>query len=229
MESTLEAEQVNSIMNRYIHVAVRLSLQAVLSFVEKVNEEHKILQQDLQDIIVNVMRPLDLFRAKLFLYSGEARYNFAFYRYDADSKELYPYHRIVDSRISTRGRHWKPRKGHIGLCFTKGEVLYSPDVTKSPELAQDHEEGDAENYRSFISVPVFRSVRGFENENARGSDYVEGVLVVTSSELEQFDKRAHSNFLKMISMIISLVFQLPEGKVLKDNGGNGNSTEEKST
>lgn len=227
LQSTLEEEQVSSKMNHYIHVAVRLSLQAVLYFAEEMSGEHEVLQREVEDIVAKVMRPLDLFRGELFLYSGEARYNFALYRYDAESKKLYPYHRVVDSRISTRGRHWQPGKGHIGLCFTKGEVLYSPDVTKSPELAQDHEKGDAENYRSFISVPVFRSVRGFENENARGSDYVEGVLVVTSSEPEQFDERAHSNLLKMISMIISLVFQLPEDKIQRDNG-NRNSTEEKS-
>lgn len=201
-------------------------MQAVLNFAEKANEEHEVSQQEVQDIIANVMRPLDLFRGELFLYSGEAKYNFAFYRYDSENSELCPYHRIVDSRISTRGRHWKPGKGHIGLCFTKGEVLYSPDVTKSPELAQDHKEGDEENYRSFISVPVFQSVRGFENENAWGSDYVEGVLVVTSSEPEQFDKRAHSSLLKMVSMIISLVFQLSENKTPRDNG-EGNSSKEK--
>ena len=140
-------------------------------------------------------------RESLFKYVSESKYNIALYFYSEEEDCLGIAYRDCDSRLPQRNRSWKPGLGHVGLAFLHKTVKLCPDITKSNELLANQSSGDAENYRSFLSMPIMKCDDDGEVNN--GIKPL-GVLVLTSALPEQFDENRDVPFMSMIVKLLAI-------------------------
>lgn len=152
-----------------------------------------------------ILYPTIQLRQELFGFGNGAMYNIAVYLYDNEDGKLKLIFREHDNRITTKNRDWEIGVGHIGVCYAQQNTLYSPDLMLVQELHDikggDEVRGhDNRYYRSMLSTPIFESIESDDN------DVVLGVLVVTSSEPNQFNREVHEPFIMSMSNILTLFF-----------------------
>ncbi|MBB1391761.1 GAF domain-containing protein [Shewanella sp. SG44-6] len=148
-----------------------------------------------------IMYPLILEREELFKYISESKYNIALYFYNDDEDFLGIVHRDCDSRLPQRNRRWKPGIGHVGLAFLHKAVKLCPDITKSSELITNQHNGDSDNYKSFLSMPIMKCD---DDGNVDNGIKPLGVLVLTSALPEQFDEQRDLPFMTMIVKLLAI-------------------------
>jgi len=149
-----------------------------------------------QDIYESLISYLNQFRQELFNFSGQALYNFAIYEFNYESKKLEIAYRIHDDRLDTKGRSWGIGMGHVGMSFAQRRSMICNDAAESSELSMS--DSDLVNYSSFISTPIGKPLSS-DNEP---DPY--GVLVITSSEPNQFIANLHDDFLRNLCDIMSI-------------------------
>ncbi|MGS0725003.1 hypothetical protein ACVBKF_02355 [Shewanella sp. 0m-11] len=148
-----------------------------------------------------IMYPLISEREALFKYESESRYNIALYFYSEEQNSLNIVFRDCDSRLPQTNRKWKPGLGHVGLAFLHKAVKLCPDMTKSSELNSLQANGDAENYKSFLSMPIMKC-----NDDGTIDNGIKplGVVVLTSALAEQFEENRDIPFMSMIVKLLAI-------------------------
>lgn len=162
-------------------------------FTDLLKNNPNIKKQEMYESIISY---LNQFRQELFNFPGEALYNFAIYEFNEKSRQLEMAYRIHDDRLDTKGRSWSVGMGHVGMSFAQRRSMICNDAAKSSELSMS--DSDLVNYSSFISTPIGKPL-SIDNEP---DPY--GVLVITSSEPNQFIANLHDDFLRNICDIISI-------------------------
>lgn len=157
------------------------------------------------EIYRNVLHVLSQFREGLFNFGGKALYNFVIYEYNPNSNLLEIKERIHDDRLDTQGRSWEVGVGHVGISFANKRCMICHDASNSTELPMS--KNDASNYSSFISSPI---VKPLAQDQSQPLPY--GVLVITSSEPNQFITDLHDDFLRNLCDIMSIVLTSMEEK-----------------
>ncbi len=158
--------------------------------------------QDWSEGVDRILQHLVMHRTQLFGYSGESLYNFALYKYDDKSDELYIDWRSCDNRLSTSNRRWKPGFGHVGLAYIQSEAKICHDICESPEVSDGANlDADKAKYRSFISVPIKDSGYVF------GGKKPLGVLVFTSNVVNQFSWQRDKFFVLTVAKLLSIYIE----------------------
>ena len=173
---------------------------------KKIEEQNKkVHEEEFWEVFAGylnpILYPLVIEREALFGFKSESKYNIALYFYDNDESCLDIVWRDCDSRLPQRNRKWEPGHGHVGLAFLHKEVKFCPDIRKSTELTPSYTQGDNENYRSFISIPILRCE---DNGSVENKLRPLGVLVLTSAQAEQFSKERDLQFLTIISKHLAI-------------------------
>lgn len=147
--------------------------------------------RSLDKVLDEVLKPWTDAREEIFWFTS-AYHNFAVYLYNPQKSCLERVYRNCDDRITQRNRTWQPGEGHVGVCFQRQEVYFSPDVssvgTDNPIRTKD--EQDDANYKAMISIPV------------RVDDNVRGVLVITSNEAGQFIDQLHLPIAQVVAILV---------------------------
>lgn len=196
--------------NDYTRSAINLALNALIVFMLESKPKPSLSNDEIKDGLKKVLSPIIKLREHTFNFVRDSKYNFAVYLYSETEGKLKVFYRETDSRLNTQNRSWAPGAGHVGFCYANKDSLISDDVVASPELSQSMTESDKKNYRSMASTPIFYGV-----EKNKDIDRVRGVFIVTSSVPGQFNKRVHGRFLKMISNILSVFFEVADVKLIE--------------
>ncbi|WP_146110047.1 hypothetical protein [Salinibacter sp. 10B] len=157
---------------------------------------------NLEELVREALYSVVGLRKEIFGFSGE-RYNFAVYQYNSERDVLHVLYRDVHRDIPRQDREWKPGFGHVGFCFIRREAVLSHDVTESEEMADDQSETDDEHYVSIAAAPIFSLTSGDDSDPR-------GVLVITSSAPNQFEKAIHRPFLIVLANILSMLFHITD-------------------
>lgn len=204
-------ERTRSNLNRVLQMqeAARYASMA-LGNVEPLSAEDGDTSNDLEQGIALVLDSCVSFKAQIFGFKAETLYNFAVYLYNEDEEILRVAWRECDPRINRQDRDWRPREGHVGMCFATRKELFSNNVLESDELNHDDPE-DEEKYVSMVSIPIFHSgdFPDDRNGSASGSNNTKpiGVFIVTSNVSDQFDRDLHKTFLLSLSYHLSFVIE----------------------
>ena len=177
-----------------------------IGYLKRMEEKNKKVKEDeFWDVFAGylhpMLSPLVIEREVLFGFKSESKYNIALYFYDNEENCLGIVWRDCDSRLPQRNRKWKPGHGHVGLAFLHKEIKFCPDIRQSTELTPSYTQGDNENYRSFISIPILRCE---DNGNVHNQLKPLGVLVLTSAQAHQFSKERDLQFLTIISKYLAI-------------------------
>lgn len=165
---------------------------------EIIHDNSKI--KNTKEGIEKLLEPLVQARASILGYQGDDLYNIAVYLFNDKSGELEILYRTNDNRIVTHGRNWKPPFGHVGYAYATNTLLITSNFPEESILSEDTRfSSDKEYYASFISAPI----PGVHND---GNPL--GVLVITSSRSDQFDKEDKELYSLIVnySMILSVYF-----------------------
>jgi GAF domain-containing protein len=164
----------------------------------------------LEKVFGEVLGPWLARKRNIFwFYDTADRDNFAVYLM-RESGQLTKEFRQCHGEIQQTNREWGVGQGHVGICFAQKRTLFSADVTNAEvrDIMASENPQDAQNYRCFLSAPIF--VDG----NARG------VLVVSSSKPEQFEKGVHQPVVELIATLLAKSMQrFAAGRGLSDGEG----------
>jgi len=135
-------------------------------------------------------------RSDIFLFeNGNAMYNFAIYLINPSNKdELICVFRDHDNRIEPKNRSWTKGVGHVGICWSREETQFSKDTTQDITTTnrKKFRQEDSVYYKSLIAEPIQREGQ------------ISGVLVLTSSEPEQFDQEVHTQCVRVMARLLAL-------------------------
>ena len=206
---SLAAQKHKSDINNNQIASLSFSAHATdmaIGYLKRMEEKNKKVKEDeFWDVFAGylhpMLSPLVIEREVLFGFKSESKYNIALYFYDNEENCLDIVWRDCDSRLPQRNRKWKPGHGHVGLAFLHKEIKFCPDIRQSTELTPSYTQGDNENYRSFISIPILRCE---DNGNVHNQLKPLGVLVLTSAQAHQFSKERDLQFLTIISKYLAI-------------------------
>jgi hypothetical protein len=175
-----------------------VAVHASLLVIEKISHN---AQGSLEEVFKEVLEPwLAMSREIFWFLDTDTRANFAVYlmrNTGTDTGKLTKEFRYCDKRIPQTNRKWEPGRGHVGICFAQGKTIFSPDIAVaevSELLGADNPQDiakDRENYRSLVSTPIM--VNGSQK----------GVLVITSSKPDQFEKEIHQPIVEVIATLLA--------------------------
>jgi hypothetical protein len=136
------------------------------------------------DDVEKLLTPMVKDRCDVLGFSGgDDLYNIAIYIWNEEDQVLKLFYRACDDRITRQNRDWKLGLGHVGLCYAKGNLVITPDVSKVPQLMFGTDvERDLAYYRSIAAFPI----HGKCKEGIPTTENPIGVLVVTSSKEGHF-------------------------------------------
>lgn len=200
LETRYENEKERSRSAVYGIQALRNASQVVIDALTSADETQNA--ENLEELVREALYSVVGLRKEIFGFSSE-RYNFAVYRYNAERDVLHVLYRDVHRDIPRQDREWKPGFGHVGFCFIRREAVLSHDVTESEEMADDQSETDDEHYVSIAAAPIFSLTSGDDSDPR-------GVLVITSSAPNQFEKAIHRPFLIVLANILSMLFHIAD-------------------
>lgn len=161
----------------------------------------------LQDHLRRILEPYIVNRNLVFNFTEiTAMYRLTVLLLDRQMDQLTQRYSYADPGIIQRKRPWTPKTGHAGRAFTEEKVIITPDLSEVDEYRDYYDDVDARQYRSMASIPLF---------NTTG---VCGVLVITSSEPDQFDYENSVEIFETIGHIISLYLRYTGTKGVRPNG-----------
>ncbi|MGB3403180.1 MAG: hypothetical protein WBA77_10860 [Microcoleaceae cyanobacterium] len=159
--------------------------------------------RDIEEIFSVILDPWIKSRSEIFWFKeGNAMYNIAVYLLN-EQGELEVKFRQCDDRINKKNRNWKPGVGHVGRCFVLGTTSFGKNTetelqTTSKETKTERSE-DQFYYRSVIAEPI------------KVCDNIVGVLVITSSQAEQFQKDIHVPCVRVMAQLLGLGYEGIQG------------------
>lgn len=159
----------------------------------------KLSDADKLDLIHSVAWPLVVYREALFSFAPAALWNIALYQL-TDDAHLAPIWRECDSRIKPRNRKWKPGFGVVGISYLHKTIKYYEDIQKRSDNSETTN-GDIETYRSIFAVPLIPC----EDSSSDCDHEPCGVLVITSSNAEQFSLDRDAVFLNIYANLLSIL------------------------
>ncbi|MDX7873690.1 GAF domain-containing protein [Aeromonas caviae] len=165
-----------------------------------VNDGHDLNVDEIKDMVHSLIWPLVVYREGLFSFRSGALWNIALYSPNQDG-ELVPVWRMNDKRISPRNRAWRPGFGVVGLSYLHKTIKYNSGM--NDHVDNDASNLDKENYKSIIAVPMIPCESGsseVEHESL-------GVLVITSSEANQFNLDRDATFLQNYATLIAILIE----------------------
>jgi hypothetical protein len=127
-----------------------------------------------RELLDKVLAVATTYRAQLFDFEPDDRWNFVVHKRDGDLLRVYS--RRHHPEIITRDRSWPIGEGHVGLA-ARGELLVSPKL-QAVEGWRSQYPSDEEYYVSGISAPIYPR-RDPEAEPI-------GVLTITSDRPDHF-------------------------------------------
>lgn len=148
---------------------------------------------DLEDVVEMVMAPWVECRTEVFLFeNGNALYNFGVYLLRDEDQLLHKFWRRNDDRIVAENRSWRIGDGHIGHCFMKNQPLFAKDAFGGDytEATAPDRETDKDYYRSMVAAPI------------KVDDTPVGVIIVTSSQPQQFIDTLHKPIVELIALML---------------------------
>lgn len=168
------------------------------------NSESKSIhlnEEDIQAMVHSLIWPLVVYREQLFSFEAGTRWNIALYR-PTENGDLVPKWRKCDERINPRNRSWKQGFGVVGMSYLHKTIKYYSDIKNNSD--NDHNsESDLETYRSIIAVPIIPC-----EDSTSESDYSpSGVLLITSSEPDQFNLDRDATFLQIYANLMAILLE----------------------
>ena len=173
------------------------SLEVVRGILDSgdVEVDDLLLREHLERILAPYVQEKNL----VFNFSqNTAIYRLTVLLYNANTKQLTQRYSYADPGIIKQNRSWTPKTGHAGRAFTEEKVIITPDLSEVDEYKDYYNEIDARQYRSMASVPLFDKAG------------ICGVVVITSSEPEQFNYDNAVEVFETVGHIISLYLQYIE-------------------
>ncbi len=127
-----------------------------------------------RDLLTKVLAVAVTYRAQLFDFAPDDRYNFVVHKRHGDRLDIFA--RRHHPEIVTHDRGWPLGEGHVGLA-AQGELLVSPKL-QTVEGWRAEYPSDEENYVSSVCAPIYPS------SNAEADPV--GVLTITSNRANHF-------------------------------------------
>ena len=127
-----------------------------------------------RDLLVKVLAVAETYRAQLFDFAPDDRFNFVVHKREGDRLAVFA--RRHHPEIVTHDRGWPLGEGHVGLA-ARGELLVSPRL-QSVEGWRSEYPTDEENYVSSVCAPIYPS----SDPEADPA----GVLTITSNRADHF-------------------------------------------
>jgi hypothetical protein len=151
---------------------------------------------NLERAFEQVLEPWISARDSVFWFRDEAAlYNVAVYLGSPDGALEVTY-RAHDPRLAPANRSWQAGQGHVGVCYSQGDKLFTADATT--EEAQRYigvgiaeREEDFTYYRSMVSAPIM-----IDNTPR-------GVFIVTSSVPGQMEEEIHPPVAELIASLLA--------------------------
>lgn len=169
-------------------ISIELSL---IGINEKIfNSEEELEPHNICQIILD---PWIRNRSTMFNFlDGNAMYNIAVYRINTDSNLLELDFRKHDDRIQAINRKWKAGVGHVGQCFSTEQTIFCRDIEDNIRTTnrESSRKEDKDYYRSIVAEPI------------KYNQKIIGVVVITSSQPEQFDESIHINIIRIIALLL---------------------------
>lgn len=156
---------------------------------------------NLEEVFSLILDPWIKNRTDIFWFSqGNAMYNIAVYLLN-EQHELEVKFRQCDDRINQRNRKWQPGVGHVGQCYARRTTSFGQDTAKELQTTNTETERPEDHvyYRSVIAEPI------------KVCDNIIGVLVITSSQAEQFQKDIHVPCIRVIAQLLGLGYEKTQG------------------
>ncbi|MDP3816612.1 GAF domain-containing protein [Pseudomonas sp.] len=185
--------------------ATRFAVESLSYAVGKIRNSElqgtRLSDEDTHAMIHSLIWPIVVYREKLFSFPSGSLWNMALYQLNADGN-LTPKWREYDKRIKPRNRDWKPGFGVVGMSYLHKTIKYYEDIQKHSD--SDHNStSDMETYRSIIAVPIIPC----EDSSSVSDHEPSGVLVITSSEPEQFNLDRDAVFLNIYANLMAILLE----------------------
>ncbi|MDW2030153.1 GAF domain-containing protein [Vibrio sp. 665] len=158
-------------------------------------------QEDIEKMVHSLLWPLVVLREKLFAFESGVLWNIALYT-PQDDGVLAPVWRMHDKRIEVKNRVWAPGFGVVGLSFLHKTIKYYDNIAKSSETIKTSAT-DSETYKSIIAIPVIPCEDGSSQQNHSPV----GVLVITSSDENQFNLDRDAQFLQTHANLMAIFIE----------------------
>ena len=185
--------------------ATRFAVESLSFAVGKISnstlESKRLTDDDYDTMVRSLIWPLVVYRESLFSFATGSLWNMALYQIN-ENGNLVPTWRECDSRISPKNRPWKPGFGVVGISYLHKSLKYYEDIKNNSD--SDHNSNsDKETYRSIIAIPIIPC-----EDSSSNSDYEPlGVLIITSSEPEQFNLDRDAVFLNTYTNLIAILLE----------------------
>ena len=103
-----------------------------------------------------------------------------------------------DDRINATNRKWKAGVGHVGQCFSTEQTVFCQDIEDNIKTTnkESSRKEDKDYYRSIIAEPIKRNQETI------------GVVVITSSQANQFDQETHITIIRIIALLLEIGYSI---------------------
>lgn len=189
-----ELENLSEIYNDYNETFMASLTATELSLIginERIFDSKE--QLDINTICKIILDPWITDRSSILNFvNGNSMYNIAVYTLNKESNLLELDFRKNDDRIQTKNRKWKPGVGHVGQCFSTEQTIFCRDIEDNIKTTnkESSRKEDKDYYRSIIAEPI------------KSDQQVIGVVVITSSQPEQFDDSIHTIIIRIIALLL---------------------------
>lgn len=171
-------------------IAIELSLIAINQKV--INQKSKL---NISEICQIILDPWITSRSDIFNFlDGNAMYNVAVYSLKSESNLLELDYRKHDDRIKAINRTWKSGVGHVGQCFSTEQTIFCRDIEENIRTTnqESSRKEDKDYYRSIIAEPI------------KNNEKTIGVVVITSSQENQFNQEIHTTIIRIIALLLKI-------------------------
>ncbi|QYJ98124.1 GAF domain-containing protein [Shewanella alkalitolerans] len=166
--------------------------------------DREVTEEEFDTMLDSLVRPLHIFREKLFSLEAETLWNIAIYLPEIENNdELVSVWRRHDDRIVPKNRTWKPGIGVVGESFVYKSIKYYEDISKIANNSGHNSRWDIETYKSIIAIPIVPCIDGSSEDDHKPL----GVLIMTSSAAEQFNLDRDAHFLQTYANLIAILVE----------------------
>lgn len=178
------------------------ALSFAIGRIRNIEKEQGALEDEhIEQMVHSLIWPLVVLREKLFAFESGALWNIALYTHRPDGN-LAPIWRMHDKRIEVKNRVWRPGFGVVGLSFLHKTIKYYENIGNSTDTIRTSLK-DEETYKSIIAIPVIPCEDGSSKENHSPV----GVLIITSSEENQFNLDRDAQFLQTHANLMAILIE----------------------